>query len=210
MDSNIKSSIRPPHVVRGYGPFDILLAKQRCKVASKQIELAGKKGSILDIGCGCYPLFLMGINFAEKYGLEKNTQPELREELKRKGIILVEGQVAENRPLPFDDDFFDVVSMLAVFEHIEPAKLVNAHKEIYRILKRGGLYVMTTPAFWTDGLLRFLSRIHLISDVEIQEHKGSYSHSAITSILQQAGFQKNKIRFGYFELFMNTWVAAVK
>ena len=64
--------------------------------------------------------------------------------------------------MPFEDNYFDAVSMLAVFEHIEPDCLVDIHRDIYRILKPGGVYVMTTPAFWTDGILRFLVKLHLL------------------------------------------------
>jgi SAM-dependent methyltransferase len=199
-----------PNVVRGYGPLDLFLAKQRCKTAVRQIKRVRNKRRILDIGCGSYPLFLTSIDFLEKYGLEKNIQPGLTEELRGKGIILVEGRIADDCPLPFDDDFFDAVTMLAVFEHIEPDMLVHLHSEIYRILRPGGLYVMTTPAFWTDGLLRFLAKIRLISDVEIRGHKASYTHSAIASVLQKADFCRDNLIFGYFELFMNTWVAAIK
>jgi SAM-dependent methyltransferase len=199
-----------PNVVRGYGPLDLFFAKQRCKTAVRQIKRVRNKRRILDIGCGSYPLFLTSINFLEKYGLEKNIQPGLTEELRGKGIILVEGRVADDYPLPFDDDFFDAVTMLAVFEHIEPANLVHLHSEIYRVLRPGGLYIMTTPAFWTDGLLRFLAKIRVISDVEIRDHKASYTHLAIASVLQKADFCPDNLKFGYFELFMNTWVAAIK
>jgi hypothetical protein len=74
----------------------------------------------------------------------------------------------------------------------------------------GGVYIITTPAFWTDYLLRTLAKLRLISDIEIKDHKGYYNQSIISSILQAADFPKNKMRFGYFELFMNTWATAVK
>jgi Methylase involved in ubiquinone/menaquinone biosynthesis len=43
--------------------------------------------------------------------------------------------------------------MLAVFEHIEPFKIENSLKEIYRILKPGGRFILTTPAL---GLINCL------------------------------------------------------
>jgi len=202
--------MRSSRVVRGYGPLDLFLAKKRCKTANKQITQAGKTGRILDIGCGLYPLFLTTVNFTEKYGMDTAVSPESCGEFESKNIVLVKGEIGDGKPLAFKDDFFDVVTMLAVFEHIEPGKLAGVHGEIYRILKPGGLYFMTTPAVWTDGLLRFLARIGLISDVEIKDHKGSYNHSMVASILQQAGFKKEGMRFGHFELFMNLWVTAVK
>ena len=197
------------HVVRGYGPLDLFLAKQRYKIANQKIKAAQKSGRILDIGCGSYPAFLFTVDFSEKYGLDKMAKAHIEEGIKNYGISFANCEI-EKEELPFRSDYFDVVTMLAVFEHIEPDQLVRVHKGIYRILKPGGLYVMTTPAFWTDRLLKILARLRLITNVEIAEHKDSYSHSMVSSVLQQAGFQESKLEFGYFELFMNTWVTAIK
>jgi 2-polyprenyl-3-methyl-5-hydroxy-6-metoxy-1,4-benzoquinol methylase len=186
------------------------LAKQRYKVAKRKIYSAKKSGRILDIGCGCYPLFLTSINFAEKYGLDKNIEPSVANKMEKQGIVLINHYIEKEEKLPFKENFFDVVSMLAVFEHIDPQQLVRIHREINRILKPGGIYVMTTPAFWTEGLLKFLAKLRLISSISISEHKGSYNYSMISSILQAADFPKNNLRFGYFELFMNMWTTAVK
>jgi len=198
------------HVVRGYGLLDFFLAKQRYKIAKRQIRLAKKNGRILDIGCGLEALFLANLDFSEKYGLDRDIETAVKDRAKQQGIILICFDIEKGENLPFEDDFFDVVSMLAVFEHIEPQHLVRLHKEIYRVLKPGGMYVMTTPAAWTGPLLRLLAKLHLISDVPISEHKGSYSHSMISSVLQEADFQQDKLRLGYFELFMNTWATATK
>lgn len=198
------------NVVRGYGPLDVFLAKQRHKIAKKKIKSANKAGRILDVGCGNYPLFLLNINFSEKYGLDKIPQNKSDENIIKQGVTLINCNFEEVEKFPFESDYFDVVTMLAVFEHIIPENLVKIHKEIYRILKRGGIYIITTPAFWTDYLLRTLAKLKLISDTEIKEHKDSYSYSMVSSVLQAADFPKNNLRFGYFELFMNMWVTAVK
>ena len=197
-------------VVKGCGLLDPFLAKQRCRMAKRQIRLAKKNGRILDIGCGSYPLFLISVDFSEKYGLDKMVCNGLNGNTKEQGITLISSKIGQEESLPFESDYFDVVSMLAVFEHIEPGKLVKIHKEIYRVLKPGGMYIMTTPAIWIDGLLRFLARLGLISNVQIGEHKGSYNHSMISSILEESHFQREKLRFGYFELFMNIWATAIK
>lgn len=65
--------------------------------------------------------------------------------------------------------------MLAVIEHIEPERLDGIIGEVRRILKSGGLLIITTPASWTDGLLRFMARLHLVSRTEIDEHKAAYT-----------------------------------
>lgn len=195
-----------PHTVRGHGPLDMFLAKQRYKMARKQIKSVHQRERILDIGCGSYPLFLTTVDFSEKYGMDKMVQTNKA----MQGITLINYDFENKEKLLFQNDFFDVISALAVFEHIEPASLVKIHREIHRILKPGGMYIMTTPAFWTDRLLKFLAKIRLISDIEIKDHKGSYKHSDILSILQKADFQKEKIKLSYFEMFMNTWATAVK
>jgi ubiquinone/menaquinone biosynthesis C-methylase UbiE len=197
-----------PRIVQGHGPLDLFLAKQRYKIARRQIKSMSGNGRILDIGCGCSPFFLTTVDFLEKYGLDKNIS-STEEKIRENGITLINYNIEEEK-LPFKDDFFDVVTMLAVFEHIEPKHLVRIHQDIYRILRPGGMYVMTTPAFWTDGLLKLLARLHLISDVPIKEHKGSYDYSTVSSVLQEASFEKNSLRFGYFEFFMNMWVTATK
>ena len=198
------------HILEGYGPLDVFLAKQRYKIAKRKIPSSKKSGRILDIGCGCYPLFLTIVNFAEKYGLDKNIEPSIANKTKKQGIVLINHYIEKEEKLPFEENFFDVVSMLAVFEHIEPKQLVRIHREINRVLKPGGIYVMTTPAFWTDGLLKFLAKLRLISGVSISEHKDSYNSSMVSSILQAADFPKENLRFGYFELFMNMWATATK
>jgi SAM-dependent methyltransferase len=198
------------HILEGYGPLDVFLAKQRYKVAKRKIHSAEKSGRILDIGCGCYPLFLTAVNFTEKYGLDKNIEAGVADEMKKQGIVLVNHYIEKEEKLPFKENFFDVVSMLAVFEHIDPKRLVRIHREINRVLKPGGIYIMTTPAFWTEGLLKFLAKLRLISGISISEHKDSYDYSMVSSILQAADFPKDKLQFGYFELFMNMWVTAVK
>jgi predicted SAM-dependent methyltransferase len=100
--------------------------------------------------------------------------------------------------------------MLAVFEHIEPGQLVELVKEIYRVLKPGGEYIITTPPKWTNELLKLLSLVGIVSKEEIEEHKKIYSPEEIRKILMQTGFDQNQIQVGYFEMGMNIWVKAVK
>jgi len=194
------------HMVRGYGPLDRFLAKQRYKVARKQIRLAEKNGRILDIGCGSYPLFLLNVDFREKYGLDKIIKASIQDRMKQKGIILISHDIEQPGRLPFEDDFFDVVSMLAVLEHIQPDKTPGVLKEIKRVLKPGGRLILTTPAAWTDRLLRFMAKLRLISAEEINEHQDAYTQSSIISCFEMAGFERGKITCGYFEFFMNIWV----
>jgi SAM-dependent methyltransferase len=187
-------------IVDGCGPVDMFLAKQRYKLARSRLKMSQGNERILDIGCGGYPLFLTGVDFSEKFGLDRNIVTS---------ITLINHNIGDEK-FPFEDNYFDVVCMLAVFEHIEPEKLIDVHRDIHRILKPEGLYIMTTPAFWTAGLLSFLAKMRVISDAPIREHKGSYKYSDVSSVLNKADFHEDKIRHGYFEIFMNMWVTARK
>jgi len=197
-------------VTRGYGLLETFLARQRSKMADRLIPAAYREGRILDIGCGTYPLFLLCTAFFEKYGIDKVVQENYGEQSHNQEIIVINYDIETENTLPFSSEFFDVVSMLAVFEHIEPIRVKEILREIYRVLKLNGMFIMTTPTIWADGLLRFMAKLRLVSPIEIAEHKDAYSHRKISSLLQEAGFQQEGLQLGYFEMFMNIWVAATK
>jgi SAM-dependent methyltransferase len=83
-------------------------------------------------------------------------------------------------------------------------------KEIKRVLKPNSVFIITTPAPWSDKLLHVMARTGLISAEEIHEHKHNLSKSKIENILVEAGFTKNKIKSGFFELYMNMWFKVEK
>ena len=143
------------NITRGWGLLEGLLARERANKANALISKAFRQGKILDIGCGSFPYFLTTINFKQKYGVD----PSLNS-LSVDDINLQRLDVAKQK-LPFKNAFFDVVTMLAVFEHIEHKDLMPVIKGIYRILKKGGLLIITTPAPWSDKLLHQMAMMSL-------------------------------------------------
>jgi ubiquinone/menaquinone biosynthesis C-methylase UbiE len=125
-------------------------------------------------------------------------------------IFLQHYDIEKEDKLPYGNNYFDVVTMLAVFEHIDPLHIVSMLKEVYRIMKPRGQYILTTPAAWADILLRTLARFGLVSREEIDEHKAKYTHIEISALLIKAGFNAVNIKHGYFEAFVNLWVSASK
>jgi SAM-dependent methyltransferase len=126
------------------------------------------------------------------------------------GIRLVEHDIADRSGLPFESMFFDVVTMLAVFEHLDaPALRILLH-EIRRVLRPRGIYVMTTPIRWSERILKVMSRLRLVSHEEVDEHKALYSRDEIASLLVEAGFDPSDVRHGTFEVGMNVWAVAQK
>ncbi len=195
------------NVTRGSGLLEGFLAKQRAKTANKMIPEILRKGRILDIGCGTQPLFLLGTDFSEKHGLEKVGSAE---KYSTADVNIKNFDLEKEDKLPFNRDYFDVVTMLAVFEHIEPARLPLIISEIKRILKPDGRFIMTTPAVWTDKILRLMAKIGLVSSEEIEEHKDAYTPKKISFFLEQAGFIKQNIDISYFEALMNIKVSATR
>ena len=197
------------NVTRGNGLLEIFLAKKRAKIAEELIPLSCRSGRILDIGCGSFPFFLTSIDFAEKYALDK-TATEGSTGIPGQAITFLNFDIEAGEALPFEDECLDVVTMLAVFEHIDPSRLTDILRDIHRVLKKQGLYILTTPAAWTQYLLKIMARFNLVSSSEIEEHKGAYNSRSIAALLESASFPPEKMRFGYFEMFMNNWAVAEK
>lgn len=197
-------------ITRGTGLLEGVLARQRMRLADRLIPASHRHGRVLDVGCGNYPLFLRNTRFREKFGVDRlQSAPEwCSPDLQ--GIHLIRHDVEERGELPFSSDFFEAVTMLAVLEHLDPGMVARITGEVHRVLTRGGILVVTTPAWWTDRLLRIMARTRLVSREEIDEHKDRYDHPRIVEILRSAGFPEGGIRFGYFEIYANLWIAAVK
>jgi SAM-dependent methyltransferase len=178
-------------------------------MADALIPEASRQGRLLDLGCGEHHRFLKSTRFAEKYGLDRLAERAGHADAPH-AITRLDHDIETVERLPFEDEYFDVVTMLAVFEHIEPVRLATLVPEIHRLLKPGGVFILTTPAVWTDGLLRMLASLRVVDPAMIAEHKDAYSHAKISAILRRGGFQASQTRFGYFELFMNVWATATK
>ncbi|MDQ6880373.1 MAG: methyltransferase domain-containing protein [Candidatus Dormibacteraeota bacterium] len=158
------------------------------------------------MGCGSYPLFLNNTRFHERYGVDRVKSYGVSDE----SLTLIEQDIADGAGLPFEDAFFDVVTLLAVFEHLDLPVLEGLLREIHRVLRPGGVFVMTTPAAWTEAILRVMAYLRLVSGEEVGEHKATYSPGRIVSLLATAGFDSAGVRHGTFEARMNLWAAARK
>lgn len=190
-------------VTRGYGLLEPLLAQLRARQANKLIKSSLRQGRILDIGCGSDPYFLAHTSFKEKFAVDQFPIADTNQD-----IAWFTLDLNEDPNLPFEDGFFSVVTMLAVVEHLNPKMMVDLFKECRRVLSPDGMVVLTTPSAWSDRLLRIMARLMLVSKEEIDDHVYAYTLPLIGWYFGAAGFEMEKIKFGYFEFGLNMWAVA--
>ena len=195
-------------VTRGYGLLENYLNKKRCAIANRLIPPSLRKGRILDIGCGTFPRFLYSTSFAEKYGLDQVVSASNR--FVKEKIYIQEFNLGSNTKLPFEDGFFDVVTMLALIEHLEYDTTADLLGEVYRILRPDGVCILTTPAKWVNILLKSMAWFRLVSPREIEEHKCLYDPNKILELFKLNQFREDDIDTGFFETHMNIWAKATK
>lgn len=190
-------------VTRGKGLLEPFLARQRANTANRLIPKELRKGRILDIGCGSYPYFLSHTSFKEKFAIDQLPPAKAGKEIAWHTLDL-----NSSPSMPFEEAYFDVITMLAVAEHLNPASLVELYKEAYRVLRPGGRLIVTTPSARSDGLLKFMARVGLVSKEEIDEHVYAYTLPLLGWYFGRAGFEMDRVQFGTFELGFNMWAMA--
>jgi len=196
---------QPGRFTRGKGLLEPYLAKIRANKANRLISNELRSGRILDIGCGAYPYFLSHTYFEEKFAVENSPKSE--------GVTDINWFTLDlniTPELPFTNDYFNVITLLAVVEHLNPDILAKLFQECHRVLKSGGALILTTPSSWSDGLLKTMARLALVSKEEINEHVFAYTLPLIGWYFGRAGFEMKRLKFGYFEMMMNMWAVAQK
>lgn len=199
----MKKKYNNSNITRGSGLLEPYLAHLRARQANMLIPANLRDGRILDIGCGTYPYFLAHTYFKEKYAVDQLAKPESISNINWFTLDL------NSEPsLPFEDQFFSTITMLAVAEHLNPTNLVILFHEAYRLLHPNGTLIVTTPAAWSDSLLHFMTKLGLVSKEEIEEHVYVYTLPLLGWYFGKAGFEMKRVKFGYFEVYLNLWATA--
>jgi 2-polyprenyl-3-methyl-5-hydroxy-6-metoxy-1,4-benzoquinol methylase len=164
----------------------------------KVVSLIPPNSIVVDVGCGDGS-FLRSIahRIKEGFGVDRKTPPS-----DDKITFL---QVNADNAIALPPGSVDVVTALALLEHLEyPGAFVS---EAFRILKDGGVLILTTPSPAAKPLLEFLAfRLGIISKNDIADHKKYYSHSELSSALSSY----STIRISSFQCGLNTLVIAIK
>jgi ubiquinone/menaquinone biosynthesis C-methylase UbiE len=167
------------------------------------ISYIPKNSVLLDVGCGTSAAFLKAISPEIKQGFGVDFKVDDNHFGNIKTI-----QLRLDNNLPFEDSSFDVVTMLAVLEHIEKEQQIL--KEIYRVLIPGGKLILTVPSVWSQPILEFLAyNLRIISETEVRDHKRYYNCEKLKKVLiEHNRFQD--FTHQYFQLWMNNFCTVVK
>jgi len=148
---------------------------------------------MLDAGCGT------GSNLKEleKYGraIGIDISEEAVKFCKLRGCKNVH-KVNQEGSLFFEDNAFDLITSLDTIEHIDDDCAALA--EYYRIIKKGGILLVTVPAY------DFLWGPH----DEVNEHKRRYIAKELRNKVKKAGFTVKKMT--YFDTFLFPFFVLVR
>jgi len=137
---------------------------------------------ILDFGVGCARTarhFYQKTPQYEVHGCDVDVTPI---EYISNNIPFIQPLVSNNEPpLPYESDYFDVIYSVSVFSHLKEKSFYDWAKELSRILKKGGLLIIT---------------IHGLHALNITRNKESVSSIGITekafenaeSLIEKDGF----------------------
>jgi len=144
-------------------PIDRLLQRWRINKARPYIP-AGSR--VLDIGCAGGELFRHVPEVAEGVGVDPDLSPAARSVPQ---AVLLKGFFPQVLP---DNRPFDVITLLAVLEHVAPEQQQALAVECARHLKPGGYLVITVPSQFVDIILLALRFFRLIHGMALEQHYG--------------------------------------
>jgi SAM-dependent methyltransferase len=133
-------------------------------------------GIMMDFGCGLKPYKNLFTNIKRYVGIDIKNEGHSHE--KEDIDVYYDGHC-----IPFENEYFDSVFSSEVLEHV--FNLSEILQEINRVMKQGGNLLLTVPFSWDEH--------------EIPNDFGRYTSYGIKYILEQHGFEIDRIRkIGHF------------
>ncbi|MEW6232043.1 MAG: class I SAM-dependent methyltransferase [Chloroflexota bacterium] len=139
---------------------------------------------VLDVGCGAGNMIHHLSRYGQVVGMDNFLKPLLI--CRGRGY---QAQLGDAAHLPYADSSFDLVAVLDVIEHCDDDQL--ALSECQRVLRPGGLLVLTVPAFpwlWSHN-------------DEINRHRRRYTGGELKRKLSQAGSRVRRLAYNNFFIF---------
>lgn len=167
----------------------------RYQAALNLLPSVGKR--LLDVGCGDGDfMFMAQGHFNECHGVDVSSlrieRAKERSKKRRSENNLHFHKCDVDEGLPFANSFFDVVSCIAVLEHVlNPPNVLD---EIHRVLKPGGVFIVEVPNIaWIPYRIQLLfgklpktGGVYLGAD---WEHLHAFTKSILCQLLTEKGFK---------------------
>lgn len=183
-----------------FNPIDRFLRRRRASALARFVPEGSR---VLDVGCGLDNWLVRSSTgwHHDSVGID----PDLPDALVgRQGRRATVDEVADTDP-----GAFDVVTSLAVIEHL-PTETVEGHlRAIADTLRPHGRLVLTTPTPRSKPVLEFLAfRLRVISAHEIRDHRHYYGADELVALL--AGLGWRDVDHAHFQFGLNQRVVAVR
>ncbi len=153
---------------------------------------------VLDIGCADGALFLrLGGLIGEGIGLD----PDMTDREVGPNFRLLKGMFPADLP---DDRPFDVITMLAVLEHIPRDQQVGLAADCAESLAPGGRLIISVPAGAVDPIASALTTIGVGDGMSLHQHYG-FKSSEVVPLFTGAGLEllaRRRFQLGLNHLFV--------
>jgi SAM-dependent methyltransferase len=144
-------------------PIDRMLQWWRISKARPYITPGAR---VLDIGCADGELFRRAPAINDGVGVDPDLpQPSVQ----LANAVLLKGLFPQALP---DDRPFDVITLLAVLEHVPPEAQRLLAEQCARYLKPNGHLIITVPSPSVDGILTVLRFLRVIHGMALEQHYG--------------------------------------
>jgi len=162
------------------------------------IQSYKKSGELLDVGCGTGE-FLNHVKTYHPYWSCKGVEINPYAANVARSRYDLEVFCGTLEQAAFSDQLFDAVTLWDVLEHVySPSSTI---KEIWRILKPGGILVFRVPNFggWDSKLFK-----QYWAGLDAPRHLYVFSRTTISAYLQRAGFKilRQTSRIGNYPTFL--------